>query len=243
MNFCSVSVNPGKTGTFFYSRAFQSLAIEATYCAFKCTSLQEIYSLIKSGIYSGISVSMPFKSDVYKLCSEIDADTFNGKFINTLKISREGKVVGFNTDLQGVKSSISQLATGDIAIYGDGAMGKLFSVVLSKMSRAHYIFSRKLGNWDQRAIAAENIINCTPIGMDGNSSPIEKLDTVQYIVDLVINGKKLEKLATRLQIPYFSGIEFYLKVFAKQFAIYTDQELSEDIIHSINSEWRSIAFQ
>jgi shikimate 5-dehydrogenase len=241
MNFCSVSINPGKTGTFFYTRAFQTLGIDASYMAVKCSSLQDIYKLIKSRIYSGISVSMPFKSEVHNLCTEVDASTYNGKFINTLKIDRDGKVKGFNTDLGGVNSAISRLTDGDISIYGDGAMSKLFSVVLTESSRSHQIFSRKAENWNQREAAIDNIINCTPIGMDGHSSPIDKLGGVKFVADLVINGKKLEGLAIEHQVPYFSGMDFYLNVFVEQFAIYTDQELTRSLVDSINAEWKSHA--
>ncbi len=241
MNFCSVSINPGKTGTFFYTRAFQKLGINASYKALQCSSLQEIDQLIKSRIYSGISVSMPFKSEIHKLCVETDASTFNGQFINTLKINRKGKVTGFNTDLAGVKSAISNLTSGDIAIYGAGAMGRLFSIVLTESSMKHQIFSRKAGNWNEREASIDNVINCTPIGMNGVSTPINTLEGVRFVVDLVINGKKLEGLAKEYRVPYFSGMDFYLNVFTEQFEIYTDQGLSNNIIDSINEEWKNRA--
>jgi len=237
VNFCSVSSNPGKTGTFFYTNAFRSLEIDSTYTALQCRDLQEIHQLVRSGFYSGISVSMPFKNQVHTLCTDLDASTFNGEFINTLKIDEAGRVKGFNTDLQGVYSAISLLAPGEIAVYGDGAMGKLFSVILAATSRSHQVFSRKKGNWHQREMEVDNIINCTSIGMDGKSSPTESLDGVKFLVDLVLNAKKLENLATRHEIPYFSGMDFYLNVFKAQFSIYTDRELPEHVVNSIKSEW------
>ena len=83
-SFGSVALNPGKTGTFFYNFAFRELNIDANYAAIKCVDLYEIQELLDQKLFHGLSVTMPFKQQVLKLCDTLDKSATLAQSSNTL---------------------------------------------------------------------------------------------------------------------------------------------------------------
>lgn len=237
MKLGSISLRPGMTGTFFYERAFQLLGIEGTYKALKCNNVDEIRVIAESGQYSGLSISMPFKSQVMILCSDVDSSTFNGESVNTIKFTSDGRIVGYNTDQSGVDVAVSHLAPGKSSILGSGSMAKCFARELEKRGLEYEMYSRKLGNWDERTRNTSNLINCTPIGMDGISVPVSDLSGIATIVDLPIASSEFRKRAKAAGVEYFSGLEFYGFVFLKQLNIYTGKEITRTELEEIKKEW------
>lgn len=241
MKFCSVSAVPGRTGTFFYNYSFEKLGISGEYIALKCKNLAEVSDIVKSKNFDGVSVSMPFKSEVHVLCDEVDETTNGGQSINTIKVEKNGKIMGFSTDSTAADQVISTFSEGSTTILGSGSMAKLFSHKLRNRQRMYEMFSRKQGNWRQRNCGNPNIVNCTSIGMDGTSIPIRLSSNIQMIVDLPIGSMLFQKKALENGIRFVSGLQFYLKVFERQFQIYTNSEISTSLLIELQKEWNEIA--
>lgn len=237
MKLGSISIRPGTTGTFFYERAFQRLGIKGSYRALKCESLNEIKAIVDSGEFSGLSISMPFKSQVMVFCNDVDPSTFCGESINTMKFMSDGRIMGYNTDQAGVEVAVSNLASGKTAILGSGSMAKIFSRELEKRGLEFQLYSRKLGNWEERNKTISNLINCTPIGMDGISMPVDNLSGIKMIVDLPISSLEFENRAKAIGVSYFSGLEFYGHVFLKQLSVYTGKNITKQELEEIKKEW------
>lgn len=92
-HFCSISKNPGKTGEYFYSSFFRHYAVSADY---RALGVQDLVPWIDSGEwekYEGISVSMPFKSQIVEYLDSMDDIVKDFGSSNTVKIGESFGVV------------------------------------------------------------------------------------------------------------------------------------------------------
>lgn len=235
--FGSASIKPGKTGTFFYNKAFKFLEIDARYQAWSFSDFNELRKFVGLRKVVGLSISMPFKQQALELCDVIDSTSQLANSVNTLTFGENGEVKGFSSDLFGVKESLRYLSEGGVSILGDGAISQVFQLELQRLGREFSVYSRKRENWSSRSTPSENLINCTPIGMVGQETPIENLKYCRYVVDLVIGSVGLRNLSLSSNVEYFSGMDFYREVFRKQFQIYTGKAIPDELYDSIMEAW------
>jgi shikimate dehydrogenase len=224
--FYSLSKHPGKTGELYYKILFEDKKLPYTYAALECNNLiRYIKQLLAIGA-AGVSISMPYKTEIISLLD--DRDTYVNMFnsCNTVIID-DGKLKGYNTDYYGAIYAISQIPKDmPVSILGDGAMGRMFKRILPGAT----VFSRKLGNWGDRYNIAGAVINCTSFGTVGFTSPFEKLPDVSVVIDLAISANDLKNQTEEKAITYIPGRDFYRHQFIKQFEIYTGVPLTiEDI--------------
>ncbi|MGB9814209.1 MAG: shikimate dehydrogenase [Thermovenabulum sp.] len=74
----------------------------------------------------GFNVTMPYKSDVYKLCSEVDDFAQKCGAVNTVVFHREGtesKPYGYNTDGPGLLKALSEKVGNEIKISSSIILG------------------------------------------------------------------------------------------------------------------------
>lgn len=228
-HFCSISKNPGKTGEYFYSSFFRHYAVTADY---RALGVQDLVPWIDSGEwekYEGISVSMPFKSQIVEYLDSMDDIVKDFGSSNTVKVN--GKFwSGFNTDIYGIFAMCETIPNGaSIQILGDGAMSQGFQIVLSQSERNFSVFSRKRGNWEQRHTPFDCKINTTSFGTHSLDSPFIGAIESSLVIDLSIAVGKLSSQCKEAGIKYIGGMNFYEKVFAKQFCIYTGIEVESDL--------------
>jgi len=235
--FGSASVKPGKTGTFFYNEAFKSLLIDARYEAWRFADFDELCRFVYSGKVAGLSISMPFKQQALELCDALDSTSQLANSVNTLTFGKNGEVRGYSSDLFGVRESLCYLSEGRVSILGDGAISQVYQLELKRLGREFTVYSRKRENWNSRYTPSENLINCTPIGMVGQDTPVESLKGCRYVVDLVIGSSGLRNLSIASSVTYFSGMDFYREVFQNQFRIYTGQTVPNELYDSILEAW------
>jgi shikimate 5-dehydrogenase len=221
--FLSIAKTPGATGSYYYNSFFQALNLDYKYEALQADTLEGVLNTLKAPQVKGISVTMPFKRQVVRFLDESDASVNETGSCNTVKVLN-GKWVGYNTDLAGVRWVVSNLPpSGRIQILGDGAMSLLFQKVLNLEGREFTVYSRSLGNWENRHIGFEIVVNATALGTISPASPIELSDSVAYVVDLALNPGDLHSKCLSKGVPYISGLEFYKNVFLAQFFVYLDR--------------------
>lgn len=218
--FGSISANPGKTGTYYYSEFFKYYDIKAEYRSFKAADNYELENHLKKAIYAGFNVSMPFKSEVIKHLSISSPEVSSYNSCNTIKVLQDN-LHGFNTDFAGVLKVISSISKEDfVLVLGNGAIGKMFTKVLKLKDIKFEIISPSLNNWDTRHQKCDVLINCTSMGTSIFDSPIEFINGIHTVYDLTFNGINLSKVCS--SINYFPGVYFYKEVFLKQFLIHTN---------------------
>lgn len=239
--YYSISQYPSKQGQYFYNSFFKLHNIDAVYTPIQADESNFdiiVKQLIENEAF-GINISMPFKNKILKYLYYKDAEVLRFNLANTVCILNK-QLYGYNTDIQGVISSVSRINLTDrIIILGNGAMGKTFySYMKSKGYKKVEVVSKSLSNWDSRHNPCEIIINCTSLGTVNTKSPLDHVSNdTRLVIDLAIKPNDLTMQS--LNIEYISGADFYRSQFIRQYFIHTGKNISEedyDIVASQNDK-------
>ena len=177
-------------------------------CEYNLINLRsnQIHSFVKEDSYLGFNVTIPYKQDIIEYLDGIDEEANSIGAVNTIKISEEGKLKGYNTDIYGFEHSLKPLLKSHVKnalILGTGGASKAIAFVLKKNNIQFNFVSRlptgpQTISYDDLTGKVINkhhlIINCTPIGTFpniGNSPeiPYEFLGDKHFLYDLVYNPK------------------------------------------------------
>jgi shikimate dehydrogenase len=153
----------------------------------------------------GLNVTIPYKEQVIKFLSEVDADAKRIGAVNVIKI-KDGKLKGFNTDsdafFETLKKWFPDKPDSKALILGTGGSSKAVREALKKLKIDFKTVSRDKDKADYTyesleknpsvISSSELIINTTPLGMSpdtGSVPPIdyELLTADHYVYDLIYN--------------------------------------------------------
>jgi shikimate dehydrogenase len=221
MQFVSLALYPGTTGTYYYTKFFEYYGISAEYSARQCQDIVAgVESAVASGV-SGISVTMPYKHSVLQHIDVFTTDVELYQSCNTI-VNSSGMLTGYNTDIAGVVWSLSDIDTdSDIIVLGSGAMAQQYLKYLQLYNYTNVRqISRSQANWDLRNSATDVLINCTALGTVNSQSPVDSVKS-RIVIDLSIKPGELAAQCLNASVKYLSGAEFYQQQFQKQFEIYT----------------------
>jgi 3-dehydroquinate dehydratase/shikimate dehydrogenase len=230
--------------------AFRREGVNAVLLPLKVQKLDDLLKLLRELPLAGAAVTMPLKQEILPHLANMDALTTRIGACNTLRVSSDGKIVGFNTDVAGVVRPLEKrlkLKGARIAVVGAGGAARagVFGLVdqgaevfivnviheqavaLAKDAKAHVL------KWEQFAKGRFDVlINATPCGMAGNktSMPIAENElNAGLVLDMVYNPLEtpLLKLAKSREIPVISGMEMFVQQGARQFEIWTGKPAPE----------------
>jgi shikimate 5-dehydrogenase len=218
--FISLASHPGKTGTYFYNRFFNDFQLTGHhYTALACVDLQStINTEIAQGHLCGISISMPFKKTIIPLLNKVDDSVKQHNTCNTVLVDN-GKLIGYNADLAGAEHVLSMINDNDrVTILGNGSIGSMIHRMINGRAT---MFSRSLGNWEERHQPADVIINATAAGTSIPESPLEMIPGSRLVIDLATKPGSLANQCLTTGTDYVGGLIFYKYQFIRQFNIYT----------------------
>ena len=149
-------------------------------------------------------MTIPYKEKIIEYLDEIDYEAELIGAVNTIKIQKNGKLKGYNTDIYGFEYSLKPLLEphmNSALILGTGGASKAISYVLKKNNIQFKLVSRKQ---DTSGVLAykdlkedllneyQIIINCTPLGTFPNIEcapdiPYEHINHRHLLYDLVYN--------------------------------------------------------
>lgn len=154
-------------------------------------------------IFKGLNVTIPHKENILAYCDKLDPLTEEVKASNTVKF--DNVVTCYNTDVKGVRLSIEDVINPKdkkVAIIGAGGAARAAVVAFYKDAEVA-VFNRTFEKAKRLAeefgVAAyplkeyeriegfDIVINATPVGMDGKSTPIP-IDVIrpgQVVLDMV----------------------------------------------------------
>ncbi|MCW2120096.1 shikimate dehydrogenase family protein [Flavobacterium sp. 7A] len=151
----------------------------------------------------GINVTIPYKELVIQYLDKLSKKAAKIGAVNTIKITKKGKLKGYNTDYYGFKKSLQPLLQPHhkkALILGTGGASKGVAFALGELGIAYTFVSRNLKentiNYSQLNEETFKhyhiIINCTPVGTspDIDACPAIPYDffTQQHIAyDLIYN--------------------------------------------------------
>lgn len=194
----------------YFNTKFEKENLETNeYVNFDIQDISELPKKIKEHkkTLKGMNVTIPYKLDVFNYLDKFDKKALKVGAVNTIKITKKGKLKGFNTDIYGFKKSLKPLLKkghSKALILGTGGASKAVAYVLDELNIKYKFVSRKPEG--KKQIAYEDIskdiidtykviINCTPLGTYPNvencpNIPYEHLTSEHLLYDLIYNPEK-----------------------------------------------------
>jgi len=235
--------------------AFHKENVNAVLLPLNARSVDDLLKLVKELPLAGVAVTMPLKQEVLPYL----ANPVMGKTLplttriaacNTLRMSPDGKIVGFNTDVDGVVRPLEKrlkLKGARVAVLGAGGAAR--SAVFGLVERGAEVFIVNRTHETAVALAKEAkakalkheafakagfdvLINSTPCGMKGSKQALpigEDELNAGLVFDMVYNPLEtpLLKLARERGIPVITGLEMFVQQGARQFEIWTGKPAPE----------------
>ena len=165
---------------------------------------EELEAFLRSGSFSGINVTVPYKKAVIPFLDELSDTAARLGAVNTI-VCRNGKLIGHNTDFFGfqtmLKASQLDVAGKKVLVLGSGGASNTAVAVLQDAGADVIVISRSgenhYGNLDKHADAAV-IVNTTPVGMYPHvgDSPIDLglFPKLEGVLDVVYNPARTKLL-------------------------------------------------
>ena len=152
---------------------------------------------------SGLNVTIPYKEAIIPFLDKLSKRATEIGAVNTIKITKSGKLKGFNTDYIGFQKSIEPLINENhkkALILGTGGASKAVAYALKQIGIPYLFVSRKaivnsIGYNQINEKTFEEfqiIINCTPVGTFPNTNscpeiPYEYFTSIHIAFDLIYN--------------------------------------------------------
>jgi 3-dehydroquinate dehydratase / shikimate dehydrogenase len=236
--------------------AFRHEGVNAVLLPLKAKSAADLLALVLELPICGVAITMPLKLEVMASLDYVDPLAARIGACNTLRVTADGKLHGYNTDVFGIVEPLKRrmkLAGARIAVLGAGgaARAAVFGLVdagaevfvvnrthenavaLAKAARAKALKHEQLAKQSFDAM-----INSTPCGMKGTgqknfgqSLPIEENElNAELVFEMVYNPLEtpLVKLARSRGIPVITGLEMFVQQGARQFEIWTGKKPPEE---------------
>lgn len=194
---------------FFTQKFINEGLNNCSYENYDINSISELLEVINDTKIKGLNVTIPYKESVIELLNHIDPIAKKIGAVNTIKIDKQNKLLGYNTDYIGFKQSLESNISNQkrALILGTGGASKAIVYALKTLNIKTLLVSRKKR---EESINYEDIsnqvikdhtiiINCTPLGTYPNIEECPKIP-YQYITerhlcyDLIYNPIKTKFL-------------------------------------------------
>lgn len=201
----------GKNISYSFSRGYFKSKFERegindiTYENFDIEDISIFPSIIQNteGL-KGLNVTIPYKQAVMPFLDKIDEKAKAIGAVNTIKVKKNGKLVGYNTDCYGFKKSLKPYLKAHhktALILGTGGASKAVAYVLKELGIAYEYVSRTASpnvrftydDLNESIIDEfEIIINCSPLGTFPNvencpNIPYGGISEKHILYDLIYN--------------------------------------------------------
>ena len=234
--------------------AFSALGIKSTYISFRVPSkdLKPSIESLKSIGIAGFNVTIPHKMSILQYIDELDDTASKSNAVNTV-INDTGKLIGYNTDIYGFIQPLYRrnidFKGKKVLIIGAGGAAYAIVTALSYekgieeirvVNRSSHNASKlvehalELGlnthkedfeNLCKLALQSDLIINSTSIGLNNESSPIERnyINPNSIVYDIVYKpiDTDLIRKAKEVNAKVVYGYEMLIAQGAQAFKIWT----------------------
>ncbi len=190
---------------YFNEKFTKENIADCVYENFPLETIQEFTSLLhNTPDLKGCNVTIPYKEEIIQYLDELDSAAKEIGAVNVVKILPDGKLIGYNSDYYGFKTSLEKFIPANQSfralILGTGGAAKAVAVALKDLGIPYQYVSRSKGNGvisyaeiDAKLLGQYSIIiNTSPLGMypDVDSFPAipyQFLTDKHYLYDLVYN--------------------------------------------------------
>ena len=193
----------------FFSEKFERENLPHSYENFDIPSIGHFKKIIsENNDLKGLNVTIPYKESILPYLDFLDGAAKKIGAVNTIKISNEKKLTGFNTDLYGFQKLLAEflpIQKKSALILGTGGAAKAVAHGL-EMLGFHFKFVSRSNkpntiNYESLSEALiENhllIVNCTPLGTFPNiheypAIPYQFITEHHLLIDLIYNPAETE---------------------------------------------------
>lgn len=197
----------------YFADKFEKESLRHSYVNFDLQSIEELdYIIRNTPNLKGLNVTIPYKEEVIPILDDLNKRARKIGAVNTIRITRYQKLIGYNTDYYGFKNSLQPHLKKHhkrALILGTGGASKAIAYALKKLKIQYDYVSRteKEGvkflytDLTEDIISSYNIIiNCTPIGTypDVNECPDIPYDAIterHILYDLIYNPEQTKFLS------------------------------------------------
>ncbi|WP_418511638.1 shikimate dehydrogenase family protein [Corallibacter sp.] len=205
----------GKNISYSFSESYFKIKFEdenikdTFYKNFDIKSIAEFPSILKNNAnLKGLNVTIPYKEAVIPFLDKIDKKAEKIGAVNTIKITKKGKLKGYNTDFYGFKKSLKPFLKSHhkrALILGTGGASKAVAFSLKRLDIPYTFVSREASKkkapltynslTEDILSTHEIIINCTPLGTfpDINhcpNIPYKAITEKHILFDLIYNPEE-----------------------------------------------------
>lgn len=197
----------------FFSKKFKREDLSHTYVNFDIQSIEELDEIIRNTPnLKGLNVTIPYKEEVIPLLDDLNKRAKKIGAVNTIRITRYQKLIGYNTDYYGFKKSLEEHLKKHhkrALILGTGGASKAIAYALKKLKIQYDYVSRSekegvkflYSDLTEDIISTYTIIiNCTPIGTfpkvnECPDIPYEGVTKNHILYDLIYNPEQTKFLS------------------------------------------------
>jgi len=246
-----------------HNAAFESIGFDGLYLPLLVETAYEHFAAFMDGFLTrpwldlhGLSVTIPHKENALRYLRRhdgiIDPGAQRVGCVNTIVISPQGALAGYNTDLDGALDALTagmgisrpELADREVAVLGAGGAARALVAGLTDLGARVSIYNRTAERAQRLAAefgatavelselpraSARIIINCTSLGMHPNIEdspfPSASLSSDMIVFDTVYNPLRTRLLteAVAAGARTISGADMLINQAAQQFYLWTGQ--------------------
>ncbi|WP_298497899.1 shikimate dehydrogenase [uncultured Algibacter sp.] len=209
----------GKDISYSFSRSYFKKKFEdenindISYENFDIKNIDLFPSIIKdTKNLKGLNVTIPYKEQVIPYLDKINKKAKAIGAVNTIRITKKGKLVGYNTDCYGFKNTLKPYIKSHhkkALILGTGGASKAIAYTFNELGISYQYVSRNLkdgvsftyNTLTEKDIKEHQIIvNCTPLGTFPNiedcpNIPYAAITKNHILFDLIYNPEETKFLS------------------------------------------------
>jgi 3-dehydroquinate dehydratase/shikimate dehydrogenase len=249
--------------------AFRRENVNAVYLALHAKTMDDLLDCVRDIPIAGLSVTMPYKEQMLKHLDKSDSWTTKVGACNTVVRGQDGKLFGFNTDVNGVVRPLElrvRLQGAKILVLGAGGAARAAVFGLKERGAEVSILNRTAGPAQKLAKQArakvinrtmlkklefDVIVNATPAGMEGNRDPLpisEQEMKAKYFFEMVYTPAetRMVKMARARGLYVIPGSEMFVQQGARQFEIWSGKpapllEMQRVVEHALAQQAAKVA--
>lgn len=230
-----------------HNTAFEVAGVNGIYLAFETGDIEGCVKGMRSLGIKGMSVTLPFKSEVLPYLDDVDEMARKIGAVNTI-VNNNGRLIGYNTDALGALRALQDVVdlTGmGCLLLGAGGAARAIGFMLKEEGVNLTIANRSPDRGielarslqspfvllkDVRKIHEDILIQTTPVGMyphtDQCPIPEHLLRDNIVVMDAIYNPieTRMLKLANEHGCKTISGMSMFVHQGAEQFRLWTGLE-------------------
>ena len=212
---------------------------------------EELEDFLRSGDFSGINVTVPYKKDVIPYLDVLTSTARKMGAVNTI-VRRDGKLIGHNTDYFGFLTMVHEsgldMAGKKVLVLGSGGASNTVVAVLKELGAQAVIISRNGENNYSNLYLHEDtaaIVNTTPVGMYPNtgSAPlnIDLFPNLEGVLDVIYNPARTQLLqqAESRGITALNGLLMLVAQAKESAEWFTSSLIDDSVIGRIHKKLRT----